>query len=86
MRQISIFLPTVFTRFIVWAFDFFNQTQYRALIQARALVIFKVTLLANIIILIDTKLVMCCYFNVFFFSGYSLSNAGQVTFSLCELL
>ena len=45
-------LNTVFTRFIARALIFFNQTHYgplfkRALIQARALVVFKVKLAPN---------------------------------------
>ena len=42
-------MVTVFTRFVARALIFFNQTHYRALIQARALVIFKVKLCTKII-------------------------------------
>ena len=42
--------PTVFARFVARALIFFNQTHYRALIQARALVIFKVKLCTKIIV------------------------------------
>ena len=40
----DLIISTVFSRFVAWAFNFFNHTYYRALIQARALVIFKVKL------------------------------------------
>ena len=43
-------LHTVFARFVARALIFFNQTHYRALIQARALVIFKVKLCTKIIV------------------------------------
>ena len=41
---------TVFSRFVARALIFFNQTHYRALIQAWALVIFKVKLCTKIIV------------------------------------
>ena len=41
---------TVFARFVARALIFFDQTHYRALIQARALVIFKVKLCTKIIV------------------------------------
>ena len=41
---------TVFARFVARALIIFNQTHYRALIQARALVIFKVKLCTKIIV------------------------------------
>jgi len=45
----SILKLNIFTRFVARALIFFNQTHYRALIQARALVIFQVKLCTKII-------------------------------------
>ena len=50
VKHAKNFGNTVFTRFVARAFIFFNQMYYRALIQARALVIFKVKLYTKTIV------------------------------------